>query len=62
MDNLVSGMCGVGGYDRVPFKVVGVVRADAELKQQEPVQTGRNYWERTGVPLRVEGMGGRMRN
>ena len=62
MDNLVSGMCGVGGYDRVPFKVVGDGRADAELKQEEPVQTGRNYWERTGVPSKVEGMGGRMRN
>ena len=24
------------------------MRADAELKQQEPVQTGRNYWERSG--------------
>ena len=48
MDNLVRGMCGGGGYDRVPFKVVGDVRADAELKQQEPVQTGRNYWERSG--------------
>ena len=56
MDNLVSGMCGVGGYDRVPFKVVGDGRADAELKQEEPVQTGRNYWERTGVPSKVEGM------
>ena len=24
------------------------MRADAELKQEEPVQTGRNYWERSG--------------
>ena len=57
MDNLVSGMCGVGGYDRVPFKVVGDVRADAELKQEEPVQTRKLLGaERTGVPLRVEGM------
>ena len=32
MDNLVSGMCVWGGYDRVPFKVVGDGRADAGLK------------------------------
>ena len=32
MDNLVSGICGVGGYYRVLFKIVGDGRADAELK------------------------------
>ncbi len=64
MDNLVSGMCGVGGYDRVLFKIVGDGRADAELKQQEPVQSRKELLgaERTGVPLRDRGMGGRMRN
>ena len=41
MDNLVSGMCGVGGYDRVPFKVVGDVRADAELKMEEGAWRGQ---------------------
>ena len=39
-------MC--GREERVLFKVLGVVRADAGLRQQEPVQTGRNYWERSG--------------
>ena len=41
-------MWGGGGYDRVLFKIVGNGRADVELKQQEPVQTGRNYWEGSG--------------
>lgn len=41
MDNLVSGMCGVGGYDRVPFKVVGDGRADAELKMEEGAWRGQ---------------------
>jgi len=62
LDNLVSGICEVREDTRVLFKIVGNGRADVELKQQEPVQTGRNYWERTGVPLRDRGMGGRMRN
>ncbi len=42
MDNLVSGMCGVGGgYDRVPFKVVGDGRADAELIMEEGAWRGQ---------------------
>ena len=51
-------MCGRGGYYRVLFKIVGDGRADAELKQQEPVQSRKELLgaERTGSLPKCVGM------
>ena len=51
-------MGGGGGYDRVLFKIVGNGRADAGLKQQEPVQSRKELLgeERTGSLSKCVGM------